>query len=133
MEGRQAVVWVPKVSQDYLDHLDLKEIEDYQVQQALQELQEFQPLVEVVSPDLQASLEKEVRKETQALQVCLFLVLQVGQELPVLRVNQDYLDLLAFLQQDRPVFLESLVVLVCREKEVTLERQDRKVRRATPA
>lgn len=133
MEGRQAVGWVPKVSQDYLDHPDSKEIEDHQVQQALQELQEFQPLVEVVSPDLQASLEKEGRKETQGLQVCPFLVLQVVQELPVLRVNQDYPDLLAFLQQDRTVSLESLAVLVCREKEVTQERQDRKVRRATPA
>lgn len=87
----------------------------------------------MVSLELQASLEREVRREMSALQVCLCLVLQAVQDLPVLKANQVPQDLLGTLQQDKTVWLESQGVLVSRGREVTQERRDRKVRRVTPA
>lgn len=87
----------------------------------------------MVSLGPQASLEREVRRETLALQVCLCLVLRAVQDLQVLRVNQVSQDLLDTRQQDKIVWLESQGVLVYREREVIQERRDRKVRRATPA
>lgn len=86
----------------------------------------------VVSLDLQASQEKEVRRERPALQGCLCQVLPDVPALLVPRVHQGPLDLQAFLRQDKTASLESLVALVCREKEVTQESQARKVRRETP-
>lgn len=82
---------------------------------------------------LQASPEREARREILVLQVCLCLVLLAVQDLPVLRVNQVPQDLLDTLQQDKTVWLESQGVPVCRGREVTQERRDRKVKKATPA
>lgn len=89
--------------------------------------------MEGVSLELQASPEREVRRETSALQDCLCPVLQAVQDLLVLLVNQASQDLLDTLQQDKTVWLESQGVPVYREREVIQERRDRKVRRATPA
>lgn len=86
----------------------------------------------VVSLDLQASQERGVRRETSALQGCLCQVPLDVQGLLVPRVHQGFPDLRAFPRQDKTASLESPGVPVCREREVTLERQDRKVRRETP-
>lgn len=112
--------------------LESKEIEDRQVYQDLQEHQDFQLSVVVVSLELQASQEREVRRETSALQGCLCLVPQDVQGLLEPRVNQGSLDLQALPQEDNPASVESPGVLVCRERGVTLERRARKVTGATP-
>lgn len=82
--------------------------------------------------DHRASQETEVRRESPAIQGCLCLVPQDGQGILVRRVNRDSLDLQAFPQQDKTASLESPGGPVCREREVTQERQARKVKRATP-
>lgn len=87
----------------------------------------------VVSLELQASPEREVRKETSALQVCPCPVHQAVQDPLVLRVSRVPLDLLDTPQLDKTVWLENQDVPVCREREVIQERRDRKVRRETPA
>lgn len=101
-----------------------------QVSQDLREHQDSQLLVVAVSLDLQASQEREVRRETPALQGCLCQVPRDVRELLVPRVNLDSLDLQAFLQQDKTASLESPGGKACREREVTQERRARKVRDA---
>lgn len=94
----------------------------------LQDHQDFHLPVVVVSPELQASQEREVKRERAALQGCLCQVPLDVRGLLVPRVNQGSLDLLAFPQQDRTASPESLGVPACREKEGTQERRARKVR-----
>lgn len=122
---------VLKVSPDTREHLESKETEDHQGFQDLQDNQDFLLLVVVVSPDHQASQESEVRKEKLALQDCLCQVPQDVRGPQAPRVHQGFQDLQAF-PQDKTVSLESLGVLVFRAREVTQERQARKVTRATP-
>lgn len=81
--------------------------------------------------DHQASQETEVRRERSALQGCLCLVHQDVRGLLVSRVHRDSLVLQAF-PQDKTASLESLGFLVFRERQVTRERQARKVRRVKP-
>lgn len=88
-------------------------------------------MVVVVSLDNQASQEREVRRVKLVFQGYLCLVPQDVKELLVLRVHQVSLDRQAFPQQDKTASLENPGVPVCREREVTLERQARKVKRET--
>lgn len=129
---RREVGSVLKVSPGTPEHLESKEREDHQVYQDLQELQDFQLLVAVVHLDLQASLEREVRRETLALQGCLYQDPQDVRELLVPRVNQGLLDLQAIPQEEQTASSGSPGFPACREREVTQERRARKVRRVTP-
>lgn len=120
-----------KVSPGIPDHLDSREREDHQVYLDLRDNQDSQPSVVVVSLDLQATQEREVRRETLGLQGCLCQVPQDALELLVLRVHPGSLDRQATPQQDKIALLESLDVPACREREVTPERRARKVKRVT--
>lgn len=85
-------------------------------------------LVVVASLDLQASQEREVRREMLAVQVSLCQV-----PLDVLgilgsKVNQGLLDLQASPVAVKAALLASLVVLARKEREVTQESRVRKVR-----
>lgn len=86
----------------------------------------------VVSLEHRATPEREDKRENQALQGFLCLVLQGAQELLVSRGHQDSLDLLAIPQEDKTAWLENLDVLVCKEIEVIQEKLGKKVKRATP-
>lgn len=86
----------------------------------------------MVSPDLQVSQAREVRRETLVLQGSLCPVPQDVQEVLVPRVHKGNLDLQAFPVEDKIASLGSLDVLARREREDTLEKQARKVRGATP-
>lgn len=85
----------------------------------------------VVSLDNQASQEREARKVKPVFQGYLCPVPQDVKGLLVLRVHQVFLDLQAFPQQYKTASLENPGVPVCREREVTQERQARKVIRET--
>lgn len=80
----------------------------------------------VASLDPQVTLESGVRRESQVPKESHYQVLQVAQELQVLRVLRDHLDLLAF-PLDKTVNLEILDVQVFRENEGTPESPVRKV------
>lgn len=97
----------------------------------LQDNQDFQLLVVVVVLDHQASQGREVTRVNQVLQESPCQVHQEDQGHLVPRVCQDLLDLQAFQLQDKTVLVEILGVPVYREREGTLEKLARKVRRAT--
>lgn len=83
----------------------------------------------MVSLDLQVSQARGVRRESLVLLGFLCLVPQDVQELLVYRVHKGNLDLQAFPVEDKIASLASLDVPVRREREGTLEKQARKVRR----
>lgn len=132
MVVRRVVGSALKVSLGTQDRLDSRETVDLQVYPDLQELQDFQPSAAAACPDLQVSLEREVRRENWALQDSPCQVPQDARGLLECRGHQGLPDLQASPLEDRPASLESLDVLGCRETEVTPERLARKVRRATP-
>lgn len=121
-----------KVSPATPDHLDSREREDLQVYPDPRDNRDSPPSVVVVSLDLQATQEREVRKETPGPQGCLCQVPQDAPELLVLRVLLGSPDRRATPPQDRIALPESLDVPAYRERAVTPERRARKVRRATP-
>lgn len=92
---------------------------------------ESQPPVERVSPDPQVSPEREVRKETQAPRVSLCQDHREYQVYPVHRESKDLQDYQG-IPRDRTAYPENQDVPVCRDRGATLERQARRVKRATP-
>lgn len=92
----------------------------------------FQVRVVEVCPVLQVSPVREVRRETMALQEFLCQDPQDVQVPLAPKVSRELLDLQAFPLEEAIVSLESLDVLVSREREVTQEKQARKVRKVTP-
>lgn len=99
-----------------------------QVYRDLQEYQDFQQLVAMVSPDLQASQEREVRRESPALRGSHCQAPQDVQGVLDSRVHLGPLDLQAFPMQDKTASLDSLGNPDFREREVTQETRARKVR-----
>lgn len=86
----------------------------------------------VVGLDLQATQEREVRREKLALQGSLCQVPQGVQGVLDPRVKLDPLDLQAIPLEDKTASMESLGVPACKETEVTQEKRARKVRKVTP-
>lgn len=121
-----------KVSPATPEHLDSREREDQQVYPDLRDNRDSPPSVVVVSLDLQATQEREVRREILGLQGCLCQVPQDAPELLVLRVLLGSPDRQATPAQDRIALPESPDVPAYREREVTPERRAKKARRATP-
>lgn len=88
-------------------------------------------MVVVVCRDHQVSQEREVKRETLAVQASLCQVPQDVQAPPEILVHQGPLDLQA-LAQDKTVSRENPGVLVHREREASPDSQARKVIRVTP-